>query len=492
MVTVVGLGPAGPEWTAPRAAAALASAPEVLVRTERHPAAVPLVAAGARSLDRHYETAGRIEDAYRGIVEEVVGRAGELGRVAYAVPGSPLVLEHTVELLRADGRVEVELVAGMSFLDLAWARLGVDPVSAAVRLVDAERFAEAAAGDAGPLLVCQLWSRAVCSEVKLSVEVFPDEPVVLLHHLGLADEQVVELAWEELDRSVVAVDHLTSCYVPRLAAPVAAELVRLDGLVRTLRERCPWDAEQTHASLARHLLEEAYEALEAIHGVGDLAPGGEPPAELAVDHLEEELGDVLCQVLYHARLAEEEGLFSLADVARSVHDKLVARHPHVFGDATAADAAEVLGRWERLKQQEKGRASLVEGIPAALPALARVAKLEGKLRSAGLGAAVTGLSPEAVAGELSAVLGRITPGDRSAAGAPGVAEALGRALLGLARLTASAGLDPEDALGRAGELLVGRIRATEDAVGRDGGTTLLDAEPAARRAAWEAAGRPTG
>lgn len=485
MVTVVGLGPAGPAWTTPAAAAALAAAPEVLLRTERHPAAVPVLAAGGRALDEHYEHAATFEDAYRAIVEEVVARAEALGRVAYAVPGSPVVLERTVDALRADERVEVELVAGMSFLDLAWARLRLDPVSAGVRLVDAERFAVAAAGDPGPLLVCQLWSPAVCSEVKLAVEEFPEEPVVLLHHLGLPDEQVVAVAWEDLDRSGVAVDHLTSCWVPRLAAPVAAELVRLDELVRTLRARCPWDAEQTHASLARHLLEEAYEAIEAIHAVGAVRPGDPAPPAPAVDHLEEELGDVLCQVLYHARLAEEEGLFSLADVARTVHDKLVARHPHVFGEATAADAAEVLGRWERLKQQEKGRESLVEGIPAALPALARVAKLEGKLRSAGLGAAVTGPAPGELADELADLLGRLVPGDRERGAAPGLGEALGTALLRLARLVASVGLDPEDALGRAAEELGRRIRVAEAEAARRG-SSLLEADEATRLAAWRA------
>jgi tetrapyrrole methylase family protein/MazG family protein len=462
----------------------MAKAPLVLLRTARHPAAEPLVGPRVLALDAHYEQAASFEDAYAAIVEDVVAAALREGSVAYAVPGSPLVAERTVEMLRLDERVEVELIAGMSFLDLAWARLGLDPVTARVRLVDAERFALDAAGDTGPLLVCQTWSRAILSEVKLAVETFPDEPVTVLHHLGLADERVVEAAWEDLDRTEIAPDHLTCVWVPRLRAPVAAELVRLEQLVRVLRERCPWDREQTHASLARHLLEETYEALEAIRELNQASEEGPTGIPEAADHLEEELGDVLCQVFYHARLAEEEGLFNLADIARSTHDKLVARHPHVFGEAKAADAAEVLRRWERDKQAEKGRTSLTEGIPAALPSLALVAKLERKLQSAGLGMSTA--DRQGVGELLAFALGLL----EGAFGQPGkdVAQALGAGLLGLARLGASSGVDPEQALAEAAGALVAHIRATED-LARASGSSLLDLDEAERRRLFESQGQ---
>ena len=160
-------------------------------------------------------------------------------------------------------------------------------------------------------------------EVKLAADdvagIDPDRTAVLLHHLGLPDEQVVEVPWADIDRTLEA-DHLTALWVPRLAAPVAAELVGLEELVRTLRAKCPWDRGQTHGSLGRHLLEEAYEALDAIEAVAAAEPDVAPDA---VAHLEEELGDLLFQVYFHALLAAEEGRFTLADVARTVHDKLV-------------------------------------------------------------------------------------------------------------------------------------------------------------------------
>ncbi len=376
------------------------------------------------------------------------------------MPGSPTVAERTVTLLAEEPRVvagDVTVVVhpSVSFLDLAFARLGVDPVDAGVRLVDAERFAVDAAGERGPLLVAQCWSRQVLSDVKLSVEEGPDLPVTLLHHLGLPDERVVEVRWEDVDRTLEA-DHLTSLWVPRLAAPVAAELMALDELVHTLRERCPWDRRQTHASLGRHLLEESYEVLEAIDAVAavDAGAGGRDDAgsadgeAAAVAHLEEELGDLLFQVYFHATLAAEEGRFTLADVARGVHDKLVSRHPHVFGDVTAATADDVAANWEAIKKVEKGRSSVTEGIPAALPALALAAKLQRK--AAAIGMVLPGLAEEATR-VADGVVRLATVGDDSSVadgegGDHARAAEVGDLLFAAVAVARALGVDPETAL----------------------------------------------
>ena len=318
------------------------------VRTTRHPSAH--LVEGATSFDDRYEAATSFDDVYGAIVEALVAAARVHGEVLYAVPGSPRVAERAVDLLVLDGRVAVEVLPALSFLDLAWVRLGVDPLRDGVRVVDGRDFAVQAAGERGPLLVSQVDSRAVLSDVKLAVDDGPT--VTVVQRLGLPDEAVFDVAWDDLDRAFEP-DHLTSLYVPGLAAPVGAELVRFAELVRTLRERCPWDREQTHRSLTRYLLEETYEVLEAIES-------GSP------EHLEEELGDLLFQVYFHATIAAEAGDFTLADVARGIHDKLHRRHPHVFGDAASDD---LVRSWEELKKAEKGRASVFEGIPSGLPAL---------------------------------------------------------------------------------------------------------------------------
>ena len=268
---VVGLGPAGPEQLTVAAVQAIERVPpgRRFLRTARHPAAVAL-GEGTASFDRMYRSAETIDGVYPAIVEALVGAAADGREVLYAVPGSPLVAERTVELLLADPRVTVDLVPGMSFTDLAWARLGVDPVAAGVRLVDGHRFAVEAAGERGPLLVAQCDSKAVLSDIKLAVDWSGDLQAVVLCRLGLPDESVRTVAWADLDRDLEP-DHLTSVYIPALAAPVAGEVARFAELVRTLRQRCPWDREQTHASLTRHLLEETYEVLEAIAGLDPAA-----------------------------------------------------------------------------------------------------------------------------------------------------------------------------------------------------------------------------
>ena len=482
-VTVVGLGPAGEDLVPPRTRELLNCATAAFLRTSRHPAAsaflepgssIPAVSgppatsavASIAAFDHHYDEAETFDEVYERIVADLVIAAQVAstggGRVVYAVPGSPLVGERTVELLRSDPRIDVTLVPAMSFLDLAWARLGVDPLAAGVRLVDGTRFAVEAAGERGPLLVAQCWSQTVLSEVKLAigdVEASEDVAVTVLHHLGLDDEVVAVVPWQELDRAVEP-DHLTTVWVPELAGRVAGELAALDELVRRLRHDCPWDRQQTHTSLERHLLEEAYEVLDAIDALErarhDAGAGRDGDAgHRAALHLEEELGDLLFQVFLHSRLAAEEGRFTVADVARTLHDKLVSRHPHVFGDVAAHDAATVVANWEEIKKKEKGRASVTDGIPAALPSLALAAKLQRK------SGAVPG-APLAEAGALRAgaralldVLAEAgaetaSTGDASTRGAQAPenppADLAGSLLWAVSDLVRRAGVEPEDAL----------------------------------------------
>ena len=153
-----------------------------------------------------------------------------------------------------------------------------------------------------------------------------------------------------------------------------SRLLELVAVMDRLRRECPWDREQTHRSLARYLLEEAYETLEAIDS-------GDP------EHLREELGDLLLQIYFHARIGAErdpeDGGFDIEDVAGGIVDKLVHRHPHVFAGVEVADADEVDRNWEALKAAEKRRTGLLEGVPTALPALAYADKALGRLARAG-------------------------------------------------------------------------------------------------------------
>ena len=221
-------------------------------------------------------------------------------------------------------------------------------------------------------------------------------------------------------------------HVPAGPVPSSAGGERLLDLVRVMARLrgpggCPWDAEQTHASLARHLLEETHEALEAIDA-GDR------------DLLREELGDVLLQVVFHAQMAADEGAWDVDDVAEGIVRKLIRRHPHVFGDVEVSGADEVLVNWERIKAEEKGRAPVDDDIPATLPALARAAKVQRR-------AAGWGFEWRSTAGALGALKEEVAELEARTDDA-NAEEEIGDVLFATVAVARSLGIDGEGALRR--------------------------------------------
>jgi tetrapyrrole methylase family protein/MazG family protein len=330
--------------------------------------------------------------------------------------------------------VAVEIVPAMSFLDLAWARLGIDPIARSVSIVDGQRFATDAAGRAGAMLVAQCDSSEVLSQIKLAFDEAPCADVTILRGLGTTGEQIFSTSWDDLDRSFDP-DHLTSIYFEAAHATDARVFVEFDELVRTLRERCPWDREQTHESLRRHLIEECYEVLDALDSVAASADGDDAAAGYA--HLEEELGDLLFQVFFHSVIASENGQFTVGDVVRGIHTKLHSRHPHVFGDVVAGSSDEVLANWEQIKKVEKSRSSVMDGIPNALPALLYALKVQKKAASEGY---------------VEASVERATDA---------TADAIGDILFTAVARARAADVDPEDALRRAADAYRRRFQEFE-------------------------------
>lgn len=228
----------------------------------------------------------------------------------------------------------------------------------------------------------------------------------------------------------------------------------LEKLVRILRHPggCPWDQEQTHQSIRRNFLEEAYEAAEAIDS-GD------------VDALKEELGDVLLQVCFHASIEEDAGRFTLDDVADGVCKKLIYRHPHVFGDVTVSSTGEVLSNWEELKKKEKHQATQADAVDAVartLPALWRAEKMDKKAAKAGfywrdIGSAMEKLSDELGNLEVAALEGDVFP---ETAGNP--VEALGDLLFAAVWVAWHLKADPEEALHAACDRFARLFRNVEE------------------------------
>ncbi len=445
-IDVVGLGPGDASLVTPATREIIDGASHRYLRTRHHPSAATMPA--AVSFDEEYERADTFADVYREIARRLLEAAAREGSIVYAVPGSPLVLERTVEHLLAQAAVPVVVHPAMSFLDIAWARLGVDPVESGVTLIDGHRFAEMASGMAGPALVAHCHNQRVLSDIKLSTDVAPSQPVTVLQRLGTDDERVFEVDWWDLDRGVDA-DHLTSLYILEPAPSAARALGRLSDVVHTLRRECPWDREQTHGSLRRHLVEETHEVLEAIDRFVEAEADADNGAvDQADQHLREELGDLLFQAFIHAVIADEDGRFSVADIADGIHDKLVGRHPHVFGDAETIDAETLVVQWEAAKVAEKGRTSVFDGIPAGIPGVALLGKVQRK--AATLGVDVSG-SVDDLRTELDGI------DDESAIDEAQVA----RLVALLVALADQAGVDVEDAARNAARRLRDRAVAME-------------------------------
>ena len=368
---IVGLGPGRVSLLTVEARELLTSGRRVILRTRHHPTVAELDAGGRfEDCDDLYSSGASFDKVYDAVGRRVLDAAATED-VVYAVPGHPLVAEATVAriLAEADGRsLAVRIHPGVSYVDVAAVALGRDlsttQLCDALDLrIDAQR----------PALISQVFDRDSVTSLKLQLlEIYPAaHPVTVLSALATEDETSRTVPLAELDHSPFG--YLDCVYVPAL--DMTEDVRRFDGLYGIVSrlhapDGCPWDREQTHRSLRPHLLEESYEALEAIDS-GDL------------ERLVEELGDVLLQVTMHTAVAERLGEFTFGDVSEHIARKLIRRHPHVFGEAVAHSAEDVRQSWEELKKAEKPAGSILEGIPATLPALAASQTIQGRARRVG-------------------------------------------------------------------------------------------------------------
>lgn len=378
-ITIVGLGPGAFGLLTVETLDKLRNAAKVLLRTAKHPtvAGIEKQRIQYESYDSVYEQKLTFAEVYQTIAADCIKRAAEGQNIVYAVPGSPLVAEKTVVLIRdmaAAQGIALHILPGMSFLEVLYTRLGVDPIEG-ITVIDAADIAQLPSDITTSVVVTQLYNRQVASDAKLSLmELYGDDrEVTLVQNLGLDNEKITRLLLFELDRQP-DIDHLTSLFIPRCKFQTEFSLNPLIEVMAKLRSPggCVWDLEQTHESLRRYLVEEVYEVLEAI--------------DLADEKLLcEELGDLLLQIVFHARVAEETGAFTVQDVIDTVTEKMVRRHPHVFGNISVRDAAEVLVNWDQIKKREKPneRPSVLDGIPKGLPSLLRAHKLQSKASKVG-------------------------------------------------------------------------------------------------------------
>ncbi|MBY6038520.1 nucleoside triphosphate pyrophosphohydrolase [Fictibacillus nanhaiensis] len=381
-ITVIGLGAGDLDQMTLGIYRMLENAQTVYARTKHHPAIEELSRQGKAfvTFDDIYEKHDQFEPVYKEIAETLFQAAHTYGDVLYAVPGHPLVAEQAVQILLHTAHehgVEVSVAGGKSFLDEMYTALKIDPIEGC-QILDGTSLKKEEIQIRHHLVIVQVYDAFIASDVKLTLmEKYPDNyEVSVVTAAGSSDETIFKVPLYELDQTVT-LNNLTAVYVP----PVHEETLMyrdfsfLKQVIEKLRGPggCPWDQKQTHVSLKKYLIEEAYEVLDAIDEEDDEA-------------LAEELGDVLLQVLLHAEIGEEEGFFSMDDVISTLTEKMIRRHPHVFGDTSAADADEVVANWDAIKAQESGkedRESLLDGVPKGIPAIQKAYLFQKKAAKVG-------------------------------------------------------------------------------------------------------------
>ena len=381
-ITVVGLGPGDPGLLTRQAWDLLGEIKEIYLRTRMHPivAGFP-VGLRVHSFDHFYEKGASFEEVYENIVDTVLSLGQQDAGVVYGVPGHPFIAEATSPEIAHRAKetgIPFTVIEGLSFLEPMYSLLEIDPFPQ-TSLVDA---LELAVGHhppfppSAPAVIAQIHSPSVASDLKITLMgVYPDQhQVQLVHGAGTKNAFVESMALYEIDRNQ-NIGLLTALYLPPLESGAAFEVFQ--EVVAHLRapDGCPWDRDQTHQSLRPYLLEETYEVLAALDSADQ-------------DALREELGDLLLQVVLHAQIASEYGEFSMGDVLLGINNKLIRRHPHVFGDLDLDDKQKVLENWEKIKSTEREQDGnkvngVLEGVSQALPALVQAEAYQERVNRVG-------------------------------------------------------------------------------------------------------------
>ena len=454
-ITVVGVGLEVGQLTF-AAAEALTGGVRVILHTDRIGCAQWLKEKGVsyETLDELYESIEDFDEHAHKAAEYVL-EAAQRSDVVYAVYD---VRDRSVHALNRLG-ARLEVIAGPGVEGALMAHL--DGATRMLEASDWESFHLSAVDNA---LVRELNSRELASEVKLKLmECYPDETRCLVQ---MGDGSVARAPLYDLDR-LKGYDHRCCALIPAQRDLMKLERYGFDELVRIVRVLqdpggCPWDQAQTHESLRSFMLEETYEAIDAINQ-GDM------------DHLYDELGDILMQVVMQAEIGRRHGEFDISDSITAICDKMIQRHTHIFGADSAGDAEEVLDLWTRNKMKERGQetyAEVLREVGHSLPALLRGRKLIDKAARAG----VMQADAQAIARDAAERI-------ELAAGSDDAERALGEAILMLCALARVKKVDPEIALNEAADRFVARFAKLEEALGEQG--TPLPAPEARAEEYWD-------
>ncbi|MFO7952812.1 MAG: nucleoside triphosphate pyrophosphohydrolase [Bacillota bacterium] len=391
-IIVIGLGPSKTDFLSREAFKYLKGRYPVYLQKLQHPAA-RLIASKKKvhSFERFYKKAVSFEQANRTVSNRLIRAAKKHGIIYYAVPGNPFLEDASTKHLRkicSEHQVKLEVIPAPGFLEsfIKSLQLGLHE---GMIIKDAQAIERQKEPSPNHLVFVKVWSRPVASRLKKRLmDLYPKEhPVTVIRAAGMKRNKYWKLPLRKLDQRNIFISQ-TAVYLPPYQGYTMGDLIAVMGKLRA-EDGCPWDKQQTHQSLRQYLVEEAYEVIAAIEQQDDSL-------------LREELGDLLLQVVFHSRIASEDKRFGFFEVVDDITEKLIRRHPHVFGRENAADPSEVKVLWEQIKSDErklKNRAKAADSrdkvekekedirerhsVDPSLPALLKAYKLQKKAAEAG-------------------------------------------------------------------------------------------------------------
>ncbi|MFJ7512989.1 nucleoside triphosphate pyrophosphohydrolase [Peribacillus simplex] len=382
-ITIIGLGAGDLDQLPLGIYKKLIQTEQCFVRTIDHPVIGDLKREGINftAFDGIYEKHDQFEAVYEEIAGTLLQEASNRS-VLYAVPGHPMVAEKTVQLLLEKSPalgIAIKLEGGQSFLDPLFQAIKIDPIEG-FQLLDGTDLSPDDLHITQHMIIGQVYDAFSASNVKLTLmEKLPDDyEIYIVTAAGSSQEKVTKCALFELDRQM-ELSNLTSVYVPPVKEEALQyrEFSKLRQIIAELRgpDGCPWDKKQTHESLKKYLIEEAYELIDSIDEEDDEGMVGE-------------LGDVLLQVMLHSQIGEDEGMFTIDDVIEGITAKMIRRHPHVFGNVEVEGEEDVLVNWQKIKEDEKGSEtkalkSILDGIEKSLPNLLRAEEYQKRAAKVG-------------------------------------------------------------------------------------------------------------
>jgi tetrapyrrole methylase family protein/MazG family protein len=460
MIKIIGLGPGAPEALTIGTIEALKNMKSIYLRTEKHPTVdyIRNIGINFETYDSVYESFDSFDEVYSFIASDLVAKYKQDGELIYAVPGHPLVAEKSVLLLMElckKSNIPYEVISAVSFIDVVMERLQIDPI-VGLKIVDAFDCKEHIFDKRIGTIITQVYDNYIASEVKLALSAYykDDTEVCFIRAAGIKNEESIRrIPLYEIDRQE-DIDYLTSIYIPK-DLNNNKDFNDLIYIMEKLRgeDGCPWDKEQTHESLKRYLVEESYEVLEAIDEKDDTK-------------IVEELGDVLLQVVFHATIAKEDGYFNINDVVEGICNKMIQRHPHVFGDVSVNSSEEVLANWDDIKREEKGLKTLteeMEHIAKSLPALIRAEKIQAKARKVGFDWDRVEDALNKVLEELNEVK-EVYNGENKAR----ILEEIGDLLFSAVNVSRFLDINPEEALNNTSDKFIKRLAYIERSAGEKG------------------------